>query len=125
MPFEWTHFISCAEDLSKKSDEASWRSSISRAYYGAFGKIRIYCSAKYSIRTSGDSVHQKIIQILKESEDQLEFSLGNTLSQLRDSRNEADYDSHARITKPIVESAIKKSRDMISTLVKLNDGGQD
>jgi uncharacterized protein (UPF0332 family) len=118
MPFNWTDFISCAKDLSLKSDEASWRSSISRAYYGAFGKIKIYCSGKYKVSISGESVHQKVIQRLKESDDSREYSLGNTLSLLRISRNDADYESHARITKPLVDDTIKKSE---STVILLDE----
>jgi uncharacterized protein (UPF0332 family) len=119
MPFEWTDFISCAEELSNKSDEASLRSSISRAYYGAFGKIKIYCSSKFDIRTIGDSLHQRVIQSLKESGDSDEFSLGNTLSQLRTSRNDADYDSHKTISKPQVTSVLNKSKLAIESLADL------
>ena len=119
MPFEWTDFISCAKDLGSKSDEASWRSSISRAYYGAFGKIKIYCVGKYRLSISGDSVHQKVIQKLKESDDRREYSLGNTLSSLRTKRNDADYEAHARITKPIVDETIRKSESMVHLLEEI------
>jgi uncharacterized protein (UPF0332 family) len=36
MPFDFNEFLTLAEDLAAKADEASKRSSISRAYYTAY-----------------------------------------------------------------------------------------
>lgn len=120
MAFDWKNYISFAEELNNnRSDEAALRSSISRAYYGAFCKVRNYIGTKYASsisQTKGDGIHQKIIQVLKESEDSQEFSLGNTLHSLRDERNKADYDAHAKITKPITSIAIKTSNNILTTL---------
>ena len=33
MPFEFTDYLILAEELAARSDEAAWRSAISRAYY--------------------------------------------------------------------------------------------
>ncbi len=124
MPFDWENFISLADQLVNRSDadEAAYRSAISRAYYGVFGKIKIYVSATHKIKQSpGDAIHQKIIETLKQSEDSQEFSLGNSLSQLRASRNEADYDSHTNVTKVAAENSIKRSRNLMRTLAELKD----
>ena len=125
MAFDWKNYISFAEELhNSRSDEAALRSSISRAYYGAFCKVRNYCELKHadSIRQAkGDGAHQKVIMVLKESTDSKEFSLGNTLHSLREKRNEADYDAHAKITKPIVSGSIKTSQNILTLLEELND----
>jgi uncharacterized protein (UPF0332 family) len=123
MAFKWTEFILFAEQISKNSsDEATLRSAISRAYYGAFGKVRIYCESKYKISKSfSDGIHQKVIHELKTSAIREEYSLGNSLSDLRRSRNMADYDSHADVNKRLAEQSIKKSNDIIKQLNKLID----
>ncbi len=122
MPFDWSGFISIAENLcDTKNDQASLRTSVSRAYYGVFGKVKIYCLAKYNLRDSfADGIHQKIIGTLKESANNQEYSLGNTLSQLRGSRNDADYNSHTSFSKPQVQEVIRKSKNLLVQLVNLN-----
>lgn len=123
MPFNWSDFISLAENLiANKDDQASLRSSASRAYYGAFGRVRIYFSSKYKLKDSlGDGVHQKIIGTLKGSDNRKEYTLGNTLSQLRDSRNDADYESHMSFNKQQVEEVIRKSKSLLNQLDNLKN----
>jgi len=36
MAFDWNNYLNLAEELAKREDEASKRTSISRAYYSAF-----------------------------------------------------------------------------------------
>jgi len=36
MPFDWKQYLSLADELSKRSEEAALRSAVSRAYYAAF-----------------------------------------------------------------------------------------
>jgi uncharacterized protein (UPF0332 family) len=36
MPFDWNNYLVLAEDLAQHADEASKRTSVSRAYYSAF-----------------------------------------------------------------------------------------
>lgn len=122
MPFDWIKFVSLAEELChEKNDEAALRSSVSRAYYGAFGKTRIYFSSHYTLRESnGDGVHQKIIETLKKSSIKEEYSLGNTLSLLRTSRNDADYESHSTFNKTQVQEIIRKSKSLLDQLSYLN-----
>jgi hypothetical protein len=36
MAFDWNNFLNLAEELSRRPDEASKRTSVSRAYYSAF-----------------------------------------------------------------------------------------
>ena len=33
MPFDWSEFLTLADELGKRADEASLRSALSRAYY--------------------------------------------------------------------------------------------
>jgi hypothetical protein len=36
MPFDWNHFLTLAEELAVRPDDASKRTAISRAYYSVF-----------------------------------------------------------------------------------------
>lgn len=121
MAFDWKEFIKFSEDLhATKSDEASLRSAISRAYYGAFGAIRPYCVQRFNISSrSNPEIHRIVIEKLKSSSNKLEFSTGNILSILRDDRNNADYDSAFVITKPLVNKAIVNSKNAIKNLEQL------
>lgn len=38
MPFDWNNYLSLAEELATKADEASKRTAISRAYYCVFNQ---------------------------------------------------------------------------------------
>ena len=123
MAFDWKEYIKFAEDLyANKSDEASFRSAISRAYYGAFGAIRPYCVEQFKISSkSNPEIHKIVINRLKTSSNKLEFSTGNILSGLRDDRNNADYDSSFVVTKPLVNKTITNSKNVIKNLEELRE----
>lgn len=126
MAFNWQDYIQFSEELiTNRNDEASMRSAISRAYYGAFGSIKSYCISEFSISSKenkGPEIHQKIIERLKTSKNKLEFSTGNFLSNLRDDRNKADYDSTPTpaISKPLAFKALSNSKAVISNLKQLS-----
>ncbi len=121
MAFDWKEYIKFSEELyNSKTDEASLRSAISRAYYGAFGTIRPYCISRFNISSkSNPEIHRTIIEKLKTSGNKLEYSTGNILSSLRDDRNNADYSSQFNITKSYVNKAISNSRSVISNFETL------
>jgi uncharacterized protein (UPF0332 family) len=118
MPFDWREFIKFSEELyNTKSDEASLRSAISRAYYGAFGSIRPYCIERFKISSKNNhEIHRIVIEKLKSSSNSLEFSTGNFLSGLREDRNNADYDNRSSISKPLVNKAINNCKNVIANL---------
>jgi uncharacterized protein (UPF0332 family) len=122
MGFDWKDFITLSEELyNSKSDEASLRSAISRAYYGAFCSIRPYCHSKFGVSSKSNDIHRIIIEKLKSSSNNLEYSTGNLLSNLREDRNNADYDSHFSAGKGIVEKSIRNSKYVIQNLKTLTD----
>jgi uncharacterized protein (UPF0332 family) len=85
-------FFAAAESLSKGTTPAEMRSSISRAYYGAFHTARdLCCSVGIALPKTADC-HVKVSQILGNSGDQDVVKSASKLSSLRDVRNDADYD---------------------------------
>lgn len=92
--FDFSSFFDVAEDLVKKDDEARIRSGISRYYYSGFGSVRKYLIEVMNETEfrKGFKIHKRIIDRLIFSQDNTEVSIGEKLSDLKELRNDADYD---------------------------------
>ena len=116
MTFRWREYVTLAEDLKERTDEAALRSSISRAYYGAFCISRNYLGLSHYKR--GD-VHQKVIDELNGSDDEEIFIAGQSLDILRKERNLADYDGIYDIAKVDIGRLINKANRVIEIIDEL------
>jgi uncharacterized protein (UPF0332 family) len=86
-----TEFVVLANKLSADAAEASQRSAVSRAYYGAMHEARILiesCGFRFDI----GEVHKKLHFCMAESGDAELIAAGRLLDSLRGIRNDADYD---------------------------------
>lgn len=96
MSFNWRNYISFASELCKRQDESALRSSISRAYYGAFCLSRNYLINESKIQQPRyeelGKIHKLVIDYLSDSDDADENTIGQYLDSLRKKRNLADYD---------------------------------
>lgn len=92
--FDFSRFFDVAENLIRKNDEANIRSGISRYYYSGFGLVRKYLIDEMNETEfrSGFKIHKRIIERLISSQDNTEVSIGEKLSDLKELRNDADYD---------------------------------
>ena len=102
MPFDWHEFFKlagelaedlCRESLGCSSREAKLRSSISRAYYYSFCEVRNYLLERKKITFEMSQSHKDVIIFLLTSDDKKEWKIGQYLSEMRDIRNDADYDN--------------------------------
>jgi uncharacterized protein (UPF0332 family) len=122
MNFNWIRYIYLATELLKGSDESYYRSAISRAYYGVF------CIARdrkgYSNYKRSD-VHSKVITEYVKSNDEDERSVGFLLVELRNSRNQADYNSNKVIRKNEAERMVKAAKSILEILGILNDSTKE
>ena len=87
-------FLSLAHKMSAAdSSEASQRSAVSRAYYGAFheAKSLIESSCGFKFSSSGET-HSKLPFCMDQSGDADIIAAGNKLNTLRNIRNDADYE---------------------------------
>jgi len=119
MNFNWIKYIYLATELLKGSDESYYRSAISRAYYGVF------CIARdrkgYSNYKRSD-IHSKVITEYVKSNDEDERSVGFLLVELRNSRNQADYNSDKVIRKNEAERMVKAAKYILGILgIPFND----
>ena len=110
MSFNWIKYIYLADELLGGTDESSYRSAISRAYYGVF------CIARdrkgYQIYKRAD-VHSKVIAEYTASNDEDERLIGWYLNDLRKARNFADYKTDGVITKNTAKIMIDSAKSIL------------
>ena len=85
-------FLDLAARLSNGANEADFRTSVSRAYYGTFhAAVQILVEAGISLPIGPES-HHKVRLCLLECGERPGFQAGSELQTLRKQRNIADYD---------------------------------
>ena len=93
-----------SKDCCIPSNEALYRTAISRIYYSVFLRLREYFGIKQH-----QSVHQKVINALYYRG---YIILGHMLEELRDHRTIADYNLRAKITREKVKAALTIAIDL-------------
>ena len=85
-------FVELAARLSNGDNEAEFRTSVSRAYYGTFhAAVQILVEAGILLPVGPES-HHKVRLCLLECGEPAGFRAGSRLQTLRKQRNLADYD---------------------------------
>jgi uncharacterized protein (UPF0332 family) len=75
------------------SDEAKWRTAVSRAYYAAFCEARGYLTRVEGLAVpEGPEAHQFVIDVFANKSSTGLRRISSRLDGLRDDRNKADYD---------------------------------
>ena len=121
MPFDWKDYHTLADKLSRASDEASHRSSVSRAYYSAYSHARQklcyperYRMTQAELRQHG-GMHKLIIdKLLDSTGDPNKVIAGNELTALRIDRMKADYQENATVDNVMAENSVLVA-DLIRT----------
>ena len=92
--FDFQEFFASAKRLVEWGGEANVRSGISRYYYSALGSVRTYLVEIMGEDEflDGYKIHRRIYNRLIDSDDNTEVSIGEKLLDLKEIRNEADYD---------------------------------
>ncbi len=116
MNFDWEEYFKLAEELAKGQTEAKARSSISRAYYAIFNIAKQIIEEKDPfIKVPTINVHGWLISYLKSPRDRFSYQLSQDIRILRDSRNDADYDS-SPISFKKANQSLELARSMIEKL---------
>ncbi|MGB5098432.1 MAG: hypothetical protein WBN82_11030 [Porticoccaceae bacterium] len=114
MAFDWAEFLAFSERLYARADrdEATERTIISRAYYSAFGIARTQLGDRVAGR---QSIHKKVIDTYKNSDDRNERQLGSKLDSLRLRRVKADYETNYT-PENNTERALQEARGILRQL---------
>ena len=115
MSFDWHKYVILANDLmgatkTEDMEEAYFRSSVSRSYYGVFSLAR---NKKNLQKNEEKNVHRKVIDAYKNSSSKTEKKVGHNLDELRRLRNYADYDENCRIDKNAADRAIDLAKAVL------------
>ena len=92
-------FLVLARRLEAMSDEAAWRSAVSRGYYAAFHAGREFLSNLRFRVPRSDRAHAYLWLRLQNCGDSRLRQTGQHLNDLRGRRNRADYDLHIPVTR--------------------------
>jgi len=90
-PFNWTEYLRLATDLSQNIDEASCRTSISRAYYSVY-----HAASEVAIRNGyppGSNSHAELWKIFSKDADKDCRRLATLAKTMKFARENADYKS--------------------------------
>lgn len=114
MSFDWKDYVYLAEELLKKTGESYLRSSISRAYYGAFCIARNKKGYQNYRLKPGENIHWIVINTYKNSSNTNEQNIGRILDKLRKTRNDADYNEGKSINRNLAERIVISSKQILS-----------
>jgi len=93
MAFDWFQFLQLAQTLAMKGDEASKRTSISRAYYSVFHLAHARAVGNCGPTPPNTSKHAWCWEKYINSTDKTCAALGIVGNRLKRARQNADYDS--------------------------------
>lgn len=120
MPIVPVDFINVASDISNIGNEAAFRSSISRAYYGSFNQCKEMADVKLSHTSHikfADSSHENLLRQM-ENEPLLSGwrSVAYMMRILKTERVESDYQMNASVIESDALNAISKANLIIGRL---------
>ena len=119
-PFDWPDFLTLADELSRRPEEACLRTSISRAYYYIYhlGRQRVLDNG-FIVNHYGDS-HRQVWEKFENDPTPDCKKLAILANQLKDKRQRADYDKpYVRIADEF-PAVIEIARKFATDLARLN-----
>ena len=98
MNFNWKEYHQLAQWIfdnagGSRTEEACYRTVISRAYYSAFCTARLFASDVDGKTFENPGAHQKVKNYFKMHSSHDRQTIGTQLDRARDARNYADYNA--------------------------------
>jgi hypothetical protein len=120
MAFDWNDYFRLAEHLAQADDEASKRTSVSRAYYSAFHDAMTRAERNCGRKLGGNS-HQWCWDRFIYTQDDTSNQLGLDGNRLKVKRHKADYEA-AKIHRldEFVAGALEDARDLKQRIATLD-----
>ncbi|MBX7103666.1 MAG: HEPN domain-containing protein [Gemmataceae bacterium] len=112
-------FLATAEMLASASDEAAWRSAVSRAYYAAFHTACEYFRLMGFRVPREERAHKYTAFRLNNSGHPIAERLGLKIDRLRSARNRADYDLDRPFDSDIANDNVDIGREIVDALASL------
>lgn len=130
MPFDWAEYIKIAEDLIVQGDSspiesAYFRSSVSRAYYGAYCTARDIVEQKLDYTVPKGDSHKFVINKFMNSSGRVTKKVGEDLNRLHGKRRKVDYEASADINREFAKTALQQAQNIFKLFsdssVKIDD----
>jgi hypothetical protein len=119
MPFDWSTFLTLAEDLAKRADEASLRSALSRAHYYVYHLALSRAEHNQFKAVAGEGTHTQLWRLYSTNPDPNCKKLAEIAARLKEKRERADYNpTYARIHEE-VPGVLTDARDLATRLARL------
>ena len=112
MLFDWNEYATLAEELSKRDNEASLRTAISRIYYSTYHEAKAYLLDEGVPLSTSDSSH-KIVWNGYKNMGRSCRSVGMNGERLFDNRKKADYDDEVENISRLVEESFILARNIL------------
>jgi uncharacterized protein (UPF0332 family) len=133
MMFDWIGYLHLARTIVETgqpagaSEEARLRCAVSRAYYAAFGRAAVYLSQVFGpgFLSEDAEVHAQVATWFRQDPDPKCKLVGKALDELREWRNDADYESEAGNWQKYAIAALIRAEDSITRLAGLNGAPLD
>lgn len=121
--FNWQEYLSLADELAKRPDEASKRSAVSRAYYAIFHSARVWLENKGTRVPRDGTGHQFVWEeferIGSAARSRNHTHVGQTGDRLRRERALADYEANVPNFANHVTPVLTSARQIIAYLKSL------
>jgi hypothetical protein len=93
MPFDWPEYLTLADELSRRTEEACLRTAISRTYYYVYHLARQRLIENDFIIIRGGNTHKQVWEKFQGDADNRCKKLNDLAKILHDKRKQADYDN--------------------------------
>ena len=113
-------FLTVADNLCESREESERRTSVGRSYFALFNHLRIKLDAITQIPRT-DEAHQAVVHYLTRSNNPDLDSVGQSLRNLRRSRNVADYQLDDTVNPDSSRVALARARNAVNRLRTVDD----
>lgn len=117
--FDWSTYLTLAEELGAREDEASLRSAISRAYYFVYHLALQRAEANDFKASPGEPSHRQLWRLFDESPETACKKLGVIATRLKQKRERADYEPVFVRIEEEKSAVLQDARDFLSLLTSL------
>ena len=113
-------FLNVAANLCETGEEAERRTSVGRSYFALFNHLRIKLDAITQIPATAEA-HQAVVHYLTQANNRDLSSVGQSLRDLRSSRNVADYQLKDSVAQADSRVALVRARNAVDKLRTVGD----
>ena len=113
-------FLTVAGNLCESGEESERRTSVGRSYFALFNHLRVKLDGITQIPAT-DEAHQAVVHYLTRANNPNLSSVGQSLRDLRSSRNVADYELEDTVDQNRRRVALVRARNAVNRIETVDD----